>query len=449
MAPARLMLLFCLIMLYQRDFVASRSTHRNHRARSSATAFVRDGGRIWVVDGWHRDRKNRYGFWKAGSGVLVDVFYDFGANFLPSLSSGQFDTPSAFAPLLSPHAHGTPSSENPFLLSQAQDDQPDGTSSIDEGTQILTDCIYYADRSYTCRTNCDNDVTAEPLVKPFPNDSREYYTKNCTTDALTDGLPWYPSDHLIDKDIVPSGPHEVVATCTFYRTAWFECTDIMDCRAGPNRCRGGKQWRGSYTGSIQRGFQGKVTARSINGGGGPSPSVSVKQNDSCDDTERQMINFCKVAVADGVYINCYRNDKVCNSGICRTDITQTDELLPQKLRVSMGQLTDYLKPYPKMDFIAYCYFYANDDFHCVMLRDKDNGQKRTRFSCCTGEEVVVVDEDSEAAWIVEDRLQGGENLTELTSLMIANAGGGGGGGGESRRKSGNVSSAPSFSKSML
>jgi hypothetical protein len=65
------------------------------------------------------------------------------------------------------------------------------------------------------------------------------------------------------REFTRSNPSEVIATCVFYRTNWYECYGVADCSRGEGmtRCKGGEPWRGSYRGTPD---QGQLLSGSFN-----------------------------------------------------------------------------------------------------------------------------------------------------------------------------------------
>ncbi|OWA53442.1 hypothetical protein BV898_17870 [Hypsibius exemplaris] len=101
------------------------------------------------------------------------------------------------------------------------------------------------------------------------------YTEfNCTDVATINGTAqWKEADGIVKKFFDSSQTNEIVATCAFYETHWYECYGVADCSKGDQgilSCAGSAPWRGFYDASpLERsGWTGNVTEEAKNGGGG-------------------------------------------------------------------------------------------------------------------------------------------------------------------------------------
>jgi hypothetical protein len=116
-----------------------------------------------------------------------------------------------------------------------------------------------------------------------------YTVYNCLTDVSTEGVQWMQANgstffsfsvHLelyfslsntafleqneinnflgvIIKPYDAIKPSEIVTTCAFYRTNWYECSGVADCShddRGVLTCAGAAPWRGFYAGSPEQGL---------------------------------------------------------------------------------------------------------------------------------------------------------------------------------------------------
>ncbi|OQV24111.1 putative Zinc metalloproteinase nas-4 [Hypsibius exemplaris] len=349
----------------------------------STTTFIRAGNQTWVFPGDVKDSTVRYGPWNPRGSATIGVLNNFGA----SLATGFHDTqadPILIFTLLFPNTiertttkpqlfrnFVPPIGNKPEVQQSSLPSTTDTTT--DESTIIVSDCIYYSDGSFTCQTECDSDVTADPVMKTFPDNKKLIYqTKNCSIDLNTTNLWWRQSDGIVDKK--PSRrmrPVLVLATCTFYRTLWFECFDITDCTNGPNRCRGGNAWRGTYEGMWTTGYKGNLTAKAING-----VTNSISQNNGCQNTDRRVTKYCMIIMEstenfeNGERIMCNRFKRVCQSSDnCRYEVHEISNLaVPQKMAGNIENVVHAMKQFPTADFTAYCYYYTNEDFNCVFPR---------------------------------------------------------------------------------
>ncbi|OWA53001.1 hypothetical protein BV898_17438 [Hypsibius exemplaris] len=143
---------------------------------------------------------------------------------------------------------------------------------IGENTNISAHCFFFTNCSYTCKTNCDGD--GHPQKKSFSTNPNMRYTDyNCTDVATINGTAqWKEAGGVVKKFFDSSRKNEIVATCAFYETHWYECYGVADCSKGDQgilSCAGSAPWRGFYDASPLggSGWTGNVTQEAMNGGG--------------------------------------------------------------------------------------------------------------------------------------------------------------------------------------
>ncbi|OWA52339.1 hypothetical protein BV898_16794 [Hypsibius exemplaris] len=351
--------------------VASHCALARPNDHVSTTTFIRTGDKTWVFRGDVKASNIRYGPWNPRGSATVDVLSDFNAGLATNVSDMQADSTRILA-LLFPNTIES-STAKPQVLHTFVPRSTDGQQSsqplttdttTDESTMIVSDCIYYSNGSFTCQTECDGDVTADPVMKTFPDNENFFYqTKNCSTNVDTNSLWWRQSDGIVDKKpIRERAPVQVLATCTFYRTWWFECYDIIDCTTGPNRCRGGNAWRGVYEGKWTTGYKGNLTAKAVSG--------VTNSTSGCQDTDRQVTNYCMIIMDSTENVTCNRFERVCpSSDNCRYELHEISKsAMPHKMADSIENVLRAMKKFPNADFTAYCYYYTSEDFNCVFPR---------------------------------------------------------------------------------
>ncbi|OWA53847.1 hypothetical protein BV898_18268 [Hypsibius exemplaris] len=141
-----------------------------------------------------------------------------------------------------------------------------------DSSKISTHCLFFTNCSYSCKTNCDSK--GMPLKKAFPSNPNMRYTEyNCTDVALFNGVAqWRETDGVVKKFFDLSQTNEIVASCVFYETNWYECYGVADCSRGDRgilTCEGSAPWRGFYDRSPLQGagWSRNVTQEAMNNGG--------------------------------------------------------------------------------------------------------------------------------------------------------------------------------------
>ncbi|OWA53006.1 hypothetical protein BV898_17443 [Hypsibius exemplaris] len=97
-----------------------------------------------------------------------------------------------------------------------------------------------------------------------------YTEYNCTDDALINGVAqWRETDGVVKKFFDLSRRNEIVTSCAFYETHWYECYGVADCSRGDQgilTCEGAG-WSGNVTQEAMNNggtFQGQTVAGDLN-----------------------------------------------------------------------------------------------------------------------------------------------------------------------------------------
>jgi len=227
-------------------------------------------------------------------------------------------------------------------------------------------CIFYTNFTYRCKTDCGDDSDTE--TKSFPDRPLLKYTEfNCSTPVPTPGSKWSKENGMIDRYIDPSKPSDILATCAFFRTSWYECYGVADCGHGEGytHCAGGAPWRGYFSGSPTEGFNGNVTAEAMN-----SPMIHPFPPQPPTGSIRKLLYSCEKFV--GTDSSCHTFEKQCRTvagqNKCRTirrpyvRNTVNDSVFKRFDNVVNAITPESLAE--ASEVVAICYVFDNREYLC-------------------------------------------------------------------------------------
>ncbi|OWA52503.1 hypothetical protein BV898_16955 [Hypsibius exemplaris] len=312
------------------------------------------------------------GKWNPKKGIVIKVVNDIESGLPP------LDGLSILAVENSSPGSETQTTSHENVTQPTNQSSHDDDDESDETMRMNSSCLFFNDHSYTCQTGCVDDPTVDPVITPFRSNKKKFYNvNNCSTNVNTNRKHWSQADGIIDKKIGQSnGRKEVVATCAFYQTMWFECYGITDCTEGIDHCRGGLPWRGSYEGTWSTGYKGKTTLTALNDGGGGENNSSSNNTGKTGCAARVAVNYCIITreLEGAVQVLNYQFVNIgCSSGLCHLDVLPVnDTSTPQLMRNKIGDVMRSMEMLQAMDMTTYCYFFDNGDFHCVFTKHPTN-----------------------------------------------------------------------------
>ncbi|XP_055344094.1 uncharacterized protein LOC129592145 [Paramacrobiotus metropolitanus] len=275
------------------------------------------------------------------------------------------------------------------LSMPVQSDSSQQVGPIGKKSDIAYQCTFFHNSSYSCKTDCTEEDDLHSV--PFPDAPQlKYMDRNCSTDVPVAGATWKPSNGFIKRRADPSRGNQVIATCSFYKTSWFECYGIADCSLGPGvlTCAGGAPWRGYYEGSPEKGtLRGNVTAEAMNSppvhptpqkpqtrpeapgattgseGATPRPNVLLS-------APKKVVVACEKFVDSSAM--CYGFDKTCSGPPEQQICSHSRKYIPRTStsEAYYGRFDSVVQAVQEdsllmaADIVAECYFYDNNEYLC-------------------------------------------------------------------------------------